>query len=357
MTSTLDDKPRPIVTAEQTVNDMLQGAWKARALHVTVELGIPDLVAEGPVGAVELAAATGAHLPSLRKLLRLLVTVGVLADHPSDGDELTVGPTELSDVLRTDPTGVVATDARFQAAPWHWAAWGAFEHSIRTGEAAFPAANGQTFWSLIQTDDSAAARFNAAMGSVSLRESEQLPQVYDFSTVAHVVDVGGGVGSLLASIVESSPGTQGTLLELPEVAAVARTRLAERGIAERVEVVAGDFRQAIPSAADLYLLKHVLHNWTDDEVVQILTLIRSGMKPASRLLIIDNIIDPTATADTLFVDLLMLVLAGGGDRSRQDLTQLAERAGLTVTRFAPAGGGALCLLECRLNDLPGEGPL
>jgi O-methyltransferase domain len=352
MTRTLDNArfAGSATDAEQIVNDLLQGAWKARAVHVAVELAIPDLVAAAPVDSAELARQTGADLPSLRKLLRLLASFGVLTAEPIVGGELLVGATELSDVLRADPRGVVATDARFQATAWHWAAWGALEHSIRTGEAAFPAANDQPFWSLIQADEDAKSRFNAAMGSVSQQESDQIPEIYDFTDAAHVVDVGGGVGSLLASIVERDPGIRGTLLDLPEVAEVARTRLAERGLGQRVTVLGGDFHDTLPPDGDVYVLKHVLHNWTDEQVVDILGRIREAMPPTSRVLIIDNIIDEDASTDTLFVDLLMLVLVGGGDRSRAAFTDLVERAGLTVTRSGPAGRGALGYLECRRPD-------
>jgi len=336
--------------AEQVVNDILQGAWKARAVHVAVELGIPDLVAKGPVGSVELAEAVGAHQPSLRKLLRLLATVGVLADvsgPPARDGDLVVGPTELSEVLRANPTGVVATDARFQATMWHWRAWGHLEHSIRTGEQAFEPANGRTFWELTRSDEDAAARFNAAMGSVSLRESEQILQLYDFRGSRHVVDVGGGVGSLLSALLRSSPDTRGTLLERPSVAERAEQEFAARGLADRVQVIGGDFHQTIPAGADTYVIKHVLHDWADADVVRILRLVRDAMTADSRLLIIDNIVDENATADTLFVDLLMLVLVGGGDRSEQEFTDLARQAGLAVQRSAPAGPGALRFLECR----------
>jgi hypothetical protein len=332
--------------AEQEVNDLLQGAWKARAVHVAVELGIPDLVSGGAVGWRELARSTGAHPQSLRKLLRLLATVGVLEPVIGSGGELAVGPTPMSEVLRADDTAVVATDARFQAAPWHWAAWGQLEHSIRTGGEAFAVANGASLWEVLQNDSRARARFDAAMSSVSLRESLEVPARYDFTGDRHIVDVGGGTGSLLAAVLESSPASHGTLLDRPENVEVARRRFAERGLLDRVEVVGGDFHETVPAGADVYVIKHVLHNWADDDVVGILNRIRVTMRPDSRILILDNLIEPESSADTLFVDLLMLVLAGGGDREEREFAGLAERAGLRVRRTGPAGTGALRYLEC-----------
>jgi len=340
---------RPALQAsavEQAVNDLLQAAWKARLVHVAVELDLPGLVAAGPVPASELAAATGAHPPSLGKLLRLLPVFGVLKRTTTpDGETAFAGP-PYSDMLRENVTGVVATDARFQAAPWHWAAWRQLEHSIRTGREAFVEANGRHLWEFVGADPDSQARFDHAMSSVSMRESRDVPACYDFVRYEHVVDVGGGTGSLLTAILESSPGTRGTLLDRPENAELAHQRFAESDLLDRAEVIGGDFHDTVPAGADLYVIKHVLHNWDDGDVVGILKVIGQAMRPDSKILIIDNVIDDEASADALFVDLLMLVLTGGGDCTEQELTDLVGRAGLRVQSTGPAGPGALRFLEC-----------
>ncbi|MFF7024679.1 methyltransferase [Streptomyces klenkii] len=339
---THDDQDR--AGAEATVNDILQGAWKARAIHVAVELGLPALLQDGPRTVADLAAAAGAHEPTLRRLLRLLAASGIFEEV---GHDDLYGHNALSEVLLPDPTSPVATDARFQAAPWHWRAWERLAHSVRTGEASFDVANGVSFWQLTQQDPQARELFNHAMGSVSLAESRQVAEAYDFSGADTVVDIGGGRGSLMAALLESAPGARGVLLERPEVAGEARALLESRGVGERCEVLPGDFFETIPAGADLYLIKHVLHDWDDEDVLRILRRIAAAMAPGSRLLVIDNLIDERPAASTLFVDLLLLVLVGGAERSESDFATLLEKAGLTVERSLPCGSGPLRIVEIR----------
>lgn len=330
--------------AEETVNDILQGAWKARAIHVAVELGVPELLQEGPRTAAALAEATGAHEQTLRRLLRLLATVGVFDDL---GHDDLFAQNALSAVLLPDPASPVATDARFQAAPWHWRAWEQLAHSVRTGEASFDVANGTSFWQLTHEDPDARELFNRAMGSVSLAEAGQVAAAYDFSGAATVVDIGGGRGSLMAAVLDAFPGLRGTLLERPPVAEEARELLTGRGLADRCEILPGDFFETIPDGADLYLIKHVLHDWDDDDVVRILRRIAAAMTPDSRLLVIDNLIDERPAASTLFVDLLLLVLVGGAERSESEFAALLEKSGLTVERSLPCGAGPVRIVEIR----------
>lgn len=332
--------------AEETVNDILQGAWKARAIHVAVELGIPELLADGSRNVSTLAAETGTHAPSLRRLLRLLSRVGVFTDL---GNDDLFGQSELSEVLRPNPANPVATDARFQAAHWHWHAWEQLGHSIRTGEESFKHANGISFWELTHEDPQARELFTAAMDSVSLVESELIPQVYDFSASRMVVDIGGGRGSLIAAILETSSQVRGLLLERPAITEEARKVLVSRGVADRCELVPGDFFETIPDGADTYLIKHVLHDWVDDDVVRILRRIRTSMTATSRLLVIDNLLDDNAAASSLFVDMLLLVLVGGVERSETEFAALAEKAGLRVVSSVPVGPGPQRIVEIQLG--------
>ncbi|GAA4855727.1 methyltransferase [Saccharopolyspora rosea] len=323
---------------------MLQGAWKARAIHVAVELGLPELLAGGPRTAAELADETGAHAPSLRRLLRLLASTGVFTDLRRDD---LFGQSELSEVLRFDPASPVATDARFQAAHWHWRAWERLGHSIRTGRDAFEHANGVSFWTKTHDDPEARELFAAAMDAVSLVESTLVPEVHDFSASRTVVDIGGGRGSLVAAILERHEHVRGVILERPNTLEQARRLLTERGVVDRCDLVPGDFFDTIPEGADTYVIKHVLHDWGDDDVVRVLHRVAARMGEQSRLLVIDNLLDEDATASSLCVDMLLLVLVGGVERSEAEMTALAEKAGLRQHHSVAVGPGPQRIVEYR----------
>lgn len=332
----------PDMRARKAMVEVLQGAWRARAVHVAVELGIPDLLADGAKTVDELAAATGSHGPSLGRLLRVLARTGIFRQ--LDGGK-SFANNELSAVLRSDPGCAESTDAQFQAASWHWRAWGELRHSIRTGQASFEHANGLSFWELTQQDAKAGALFNAAMSSVTLEESRVVPGCYDFSHARTVVDVAGGRGSLLAELLSANPDMHGQLLERPEVAVEADRLLAERGLTGRYEIVPGDFFVEVPAGADLYLIKNALHDWEDDDVVAILTQIKRAMRPDSTLLLLEHVIEDDAVPETLFIDLLLLVLVGGRDRSVDEWNELVGRAGLRTVKVYPTPAAHLRILE------------
>jgi hypothetical protein len=322
--------------------ELQQGAWRARTVHVVAELGIPDLLQDSPKTVAELAASTGCHAPTLGRLLRAASSFGLFERLP-DGE--TYDQSALSAVLCTKPGCAESADALFQSAPWHWAAWGELLHCVRTGEAAFPVANGVTFWELTSTDPDAKARFNAAMGTVSEEECEAVSRACDFSAASHIVDVAGGLGSLLGAVLRTAPGARGTLLERAEVVPLAEQLLAGQGVDGRYEVVAGDFFEEVPAGADVYLIKRALHDWEADDTVRILSQIRKAMRPDSRLLVIEGVLDDDATQDTLFRDLLLLVLVGGRERSEREYTELIGRAGLQLRSSIPTGVGPLKILE------------
>ncbi|GAA3009711.1 methyltransferase [Streptomyces fulvorobeus] len=329
----------PIETVDQSANRqmmaVLQGAWRARAVHVAAELGVPDLLAESELTVTELAERTGAHAPTLGRLLRALSTFGVFRRLP---DGRTYAQTPLSAVLLSEPRNPESADARFMAANWHWAAWGDLLHTVRTGESSFEKANGTSFWELTKNDPDAKQRFNAAMSTVSEAESADIASAYDFSASGHVVDVAGGLGSLLAAILTAHPTVRGTILERQEIVPLAEELLAKAGVDGRYETVAGDFFEAIPAGADLYTIKRALHDWDDDTIVRILGRIREAMRPGVPLLIIESVVDEESDQEALFRGLLLTVLVGGQDRPESDYRALAERAGLRVRRSIPVGG-------------------
>ncbi|GGS67286.1 methyltransferase [Streptomyces griseoviridis] len=328
-----------VKTADQGVNrqmvELLQGAWRARAVHVAAELGLPDLLAQGERTVADLAGLTGTHAPTLGRLLRALSTFGVFRRLP---DGQTYAQTPLSAVLVAEPANPESTDARFMAANWHWAAWGDLLHTVRTGESSFEKANGTSFWELTKSDPDAKQRFNAAMSAVSEAESAGIARAYGFPAGAHVVDVAGGLGSLLAAVLTEHPTVRGTLLERPEIVPLAEELLAKAGVDGRYETIAGDFFEDVPAGADVYTIKRALHDWDDDTIVRILARTARSMRPGVPLLIMESMVDETSDQEALFRGLLLTVLVGGQDRPESDYRELAGRAGLTVRRSIPVGG-------------------
>ncbi|WP_380284997.1 methyltransferase [Kitasatospora purpeofusca] len=340
----MPQQPEPL-DPHQDMVALLQGAWRARAVHVAAELGLPDLLVSGPRGVAELAELTGTHAPTLGRLLRALTTFGVFHRLP---DGRTYGQSPLSAVLVSEPANPESTDARFMAANWHWAAWGDLLHSVRTGESSFEVANGGvSFWELTKTDPDAKRRFNAAMSAVSVAESTATARAYDFSAARHVVDVAGGLGSLLAAVLTENPALRGTVLERPETVPLAEDLLAAAGVDGRYEVVAGDFFESVPPGADVYTIKRALHDWDDDTIVRILGRIREAMRPDSVLLVIEGMVGDDSDQEALFRGLLLTVLVGGQDRPESDYRTLATRAGLRTTRTVRVGD-TLRILETRL---------
>ncbi|ONI76205.1 hypothetical protein ALI144C_36645 [Actinosynnema sp. ALI-1.44] len=332
--------PERDVRAEMV--ELLQGAWRARAVHVAAELGIPDLLVDGPRTVADLAARTKTHAPTLGRLLRTLTSFGVF-ERLADGN--TYAQSALSAVLCTNPGCAEATDALFQAAPWHWAAWGELLFTVQTGTASFDRANGSGFWELTRTNPDAQRRFNSAMSSVSEEESDAIAHAYDFSGVRELVDVAGGKGSLLRAVLRANPDIRGKLLDRPSVLSLAADLLSGQGVDDRYELVPGDFFQSVPPGADVYLIKRALHDWEADDIVRILVTIRRAMRPDSRLLVIESTLEDDAKQEWLFRDLLLLVLCGGQERAEREYRELMSRAGLRVTRSIPIGDGPLRVIE------------
>jgi SAM-dependent methyltransferase len=306
---------------------MVNGYQVSHALSVAASLGLSDLLADGPRTPAELAAATGTHEPTLRRLLRALATVGVY-ERQDDGR---FALTELGATLRSDVPGSVAGWATLIGRPSYVHAWAALEDSVRTGENAFTRVHGTSVWEYRAARPEEQAVFDRAMTSLSGPVIDAVARAYDFGRFGSVVDVGGGRGHQLAAILERHPGVRGVLFDQPEaVAAVAP--------GERTSVVGGDFFESVPEGCDAYLLKAVLHDWPDEECVAILRSCRRAMAPGGVVLLVEQLLDlapdPVRTA---FSDLNMLVAPGGRERELAEYGSLLTAAGFSLGRAVPTG--------------------
>jgi hypothetical protein len=299
---------------------LVNGHMAARTVQVAAELGIADELADGPRGVRELAAATGTSEPSLYRLLRALAALGVLHE---EGDRR-FGLTELGEHLRSDDPHSVVGWAAFAGTPSIWAAWGALDHSVRTGENAFTHVHGEDVWSYRATRPEESARFDRAMASHTARATEALLEAEDFSRFSLIVDIGGGNGTLLAQILERNPEARGILFDQPHVVAAVTPP-------ERCEVVGGNFFEAVPAGGDAYVLKAIIHDWEDSESVAILRRVREAIDPEGRVFLLESRLGgPNELPAAKLSDVNMLVNPGGRERTVDEYASLFEQAGLRL---------------------------
>lgn len=311
---------------------LVAGAWTARALAVAAGLGVADVLATGPQGAAELAAATGTHARSLYRLLRTLASHGVFSEDAEGRFHLT----PIGQCLRSDAPDSMRAFAQFWAEGPVWEAWGALDHSVATGEPAFKQVFGIDLFPYLAQHPEEAALFNASMVNRTAQEEAGIVASYDFSGSPEIVDVGGGRGSLLASILEAAPTSRGVLFELPHVAAEAEAYLGARGLRDRCRVMGGSFFDQVPAGGDVYVLKKVIHNWDDERAAQILRVCRRAMPDHARLLLLEILIPPgNAPFFGKDLDALMMVMLGSQERTEAEYQMLLAGAGLALTRVMP----------------------
>lgn len=307
------------------------GFWVARAIYTATRLGIPDLVADGPKTTAELARLTASHGPSLYRLLRALASVGLFSE-TEDG----FLPTPLGDTLRSDVPASLSSFVLMELGESHHRAWGELVHAVRTGEPAFDAAMGMTAWDFFERDQEMARHLGRAMHGLTENVVAAVLEVYDFSGFSRLVDVGGGEGGFLAAVLGGRPEATGVLFDLPYVIDNAQSRMRETGLADRCELVGGDFFAKVPAGGDLYLLKWVLHDWGDEESIAILRNCRQAIAEDGRLLVVDTVIPPgDAPAPGKFIDLNMMVLGSGRERTEAEFTALFAAAGFRLNRVLP----------------------
>ncbi|WP_326807031.1 acetylserotonin O-methyltransferase [Streptomyces sp. NBC_01775] len=310
---------------------MTYGYMTSQMIRTAVELRVPELLRDGPRGSDELAALTGAHPPSLYRLLRSLAAFGIL----TEPEPRTFATAPAGALLDSSSPGHLTDIVRLFCGEEFWQSWGRLTHSITTGEAAFDTLHGTDFYSYVARNPHFAQVFRDAMGTNAAFEAPYIVAGYDFSPYGTLVDVGGGDGTLLAAILRETPGQRGVVLETPAMAGQAREQLAGAGLAGRTEVVEGDFFDKVPEGGDGYLLKSVLHNWDDERAVALLRTCREAVGEADRLLVLEPVLPVTAResvcVETAFSDVNMLVLtAGGFERTEEEMRRVFEAAGFEL---------------------------
>lgn len=322
------------IPAPARMMELTTGAWITHAVSVVASLGVADALASGPRPADEIAAAVGADAPSLHRVLRALADEDVF--RALDGGRFAL--TETGELLRSDVPGSMRGWAAMAGAPFHVDAWTGLLDCVRTGEPAFELVHGQLGFDYLRDHPDDGAVLNTGMTSVSSLHIAPVVSAYDFSGVGTVVDMGGGHGALLAAVLEANPHLEGVLYELPEVVAGAGRLLGEAGVGDRCTCVAGDFFDSVPSGGDAYLLSNIIHDWDDARALRILTNCRAALNDGGRVLLAEAVLpEGPQPSRAKLIDVAMLVMGPGRQRSESDYRDLFQRAGLRLSRIDPSG--------------------
>lgn len=314
--------------------DLVNGSWMCQAIHVAARLGIADLLAARGQSAEDLARSTGAHAPSLRRLMRALVTIEICREHGDGSFELT----PMGALLRADVAGSLRSWILYWGGSL-WPIWGQLLHSVMTGDSAREKVTGRAGF---DRDPEEAAVFNRAMVELTRLDAASIVQACDFSGMNTIVDVGGGYGELLAAMLAANPAIRGVLFESPNALENARRHMDSAGVAERCEYVAGDFFASVPGGADAYVLKSVIHDWSDAQSLVILRNCCRAMNGRAKLLLVERIVPDKFEASAAHRgiargDLNMLVGLGGRERTEQEFRALLDETGFVVDAVRPAG--------------------
>lgn len=334
------DSPSALGESPYAALIRLATAYQAsEALHVAARLRVADHLAQGLSRVEELAAATGTHAPSLRRLLRALAAFGVFREK----DDGCFGLTPIGERLVAAAPGSARGAVMMFGHHDFRRTWSELEHSIRTGQTAAAKLSGTAdFATRTGSDPSLLAAFTAGMSAAVATIADGLVAAVDFGSVRHVVDVGGGEGRLMGAILLAAPHLRGTLLDRAEVVARAGAMLGGMGVADRCDVIAGDMFAGVPAGGDLYVLCRVVHDWDDADAAAILAHCRDAMGSAGRLVLIERLLPDQgrmapspAVQGHLLSDLNMLVRTGGRERTRREYQDLLAAASLRLARAWP----------------------
>jgi len=319
--------------AAAAVLRLIWGTQMARAVYVMAKLGIADLLADAPLSAAQLAQATQVHEPSLYRVLRLLASLGVLTEH----DHRSFSLTSWGERLRADVPASMRSWAMLVESAGGLRSWEPIIETVTTGKPGLDIAYGMSLFEYLAAHPDLAEQFQAAMSERAAAYAPSVAAGYDFAPMRTVADIGGGKGTLLAAILHAHNHLRGILFDRPSVVADAAEMFRSAGVADRCQIVPGDFFQAVPQGADAYLLANVVHDWDDADSVRILAACRRAMAHDGRVLIVERLIpdDPADAVPVLLSDLTMLAVTGGQERTNAEYGQLLAEAGLNLAKVQP----------------------
>jgi hypothetical protein len=311
---------------------MGMGFMISQAISVAAKLYIADHLKEGAKSLEELAALTETDAPSLYRLMRALTSVGVFRNE----GENRFSNTPLSEFLRADHPESMRAILHMICDHEHWRPHGNLFHTVKTGETAFEYTFGMPVFPYFAQNPEAAEIFDNAMTSFSSGIANAVAATYDFSEAKTIADIGGGHGVLLATILKTNPNAKGILFDQPQVVEGADNLLGSEGVAESVEIVSGNFFEEIPVEADVYLMKHIIHDWNDEQSVSILSNLAKSAKPGAKLLLVESVVEEGDTPSiSKVMDLNMLAMTGGKERTAREYAEIFEKTGFKLTNVYP----------------------
>ena len=313
------------------LDQMITGYWTSQAIYAAAKFGIADLLKDGPRNVDDLAGATSTNADSLYRLLRALASIGVFIE--SSPKEYSLTP--LAEPLRSDVEGskralaLMSGDEQFRA-------WAEIDYSIQTGNTSFDKVFGKPIFDYLSEKPDKARIFDAAMTGIHGRETGDVLDAYEFSEVKILADIGGGNGTNITTILKHNPTMKGILFDLPHVVERARGRVADAGVADRCELLDGNFFESVPDGADTYFMRHIIHDWDDEKSLTILRNCHAVMPADGRLLVVESVIPPGNDRFAgKFLDLVMLLIPGGKERTESEYRTLFNEAGFELSRIVP----------------------
>jgi SAM-dependent methyltransferase len=320
------------VSPQELLRQLVGGFISTQLVYVVAKLGIADQLRQGPRSSAELAQATGVDAGALRRVLRGLVNRGLFLEVEVDRFALTAAGELLKSDMSVDMRG-----AAINAGELLYGAWGELLRTVRTAEPGFELRYGMKWFEYLAQHPENARIFNKAMASATAMVAAAVREAYDFSHIHRLADLGGGQGVLLAELLKAWPHMRGVLFDAQSVIAGAGPILAAAGVAERCELVAGDFFAQVPPGCDAYIMKSIIHDWDDEDAKRILKSCRAAMGPGGRLLLVEPIM-PGRVQDFSFAvetDLGMMVLLDGLERTAEQYRALLAACGFELTRLVP----------------------
>ena len=319
------------IPPQAQLGQMITGYWTSQAIYAAARFGIADLLHEGAQTVDELANATGTKAELLYRLLRALASVGIFAEE----DERRFTMTPLAEPLRSDVAGSQRSLALMMGDD-QYRAWGNLAETVQTGDNAYEKIFGKPIFDHLAEQPEKARIFDDAMTGIHGRETGAILDAYDFSGINTIADIGGGNGSKITAILQKYPEMRGILFDLPHVIERARPNIEAAGLIDRCQLVDGDFFKAVPSGADAYVMRHIIHDWDDEKSRAILTNCRAVMSPGNKLLLAESVIPPGNDPFMgKFLDLTMMLIPGGKERTEDEYRGLYDTAGFDLVRIVP----------------------
>jgi len=312
--------------------EMAMAQWISRLLHLVVQMNLVDQLTQGPRTAEELAQSTEADARSLYRVMRALASLGLFTEDAAHCFSLT----PLSEALTSGMPGSVRSAVLLLGGDLSARSLDQLHYSVQTGKSGFEKAFGMPVFEWLATHPAQASMFSETMVSFHGAEPAAVAAAYDFSRLNTIIDVGGATGNLLTTILGRHPGSRGILFDRPHVVGDAPALIQGRGLGDRVKIEAGNFFESVPAGGDAYLLSHIIHDWSEAQCLTILANCRRAMNPGSRLLIIEMVL-PSGDAPHpgKMLDIIMLAIPGGQERTEAEYRTLLDRAGFRLAQVLP----------------------